>query len=80
MKANPRSVELRSQAIHFYSLALKYLEWTDREDLLPIIVDTFRSRVVKLADHAHNPRGAMEEDIQFLQGLDEHERKRESIR
>lgn len=74
LKADPRSIDLRAQSPYFYSFALKFLEWTDREDLLQIIVDTFRTRVSKLADHAHNPQGSMTEGVEFLRGLDETER------
>lgn len=76
LKADPRSVDLRAQSAYFYAFATKYLEWTDREDLLQIILDTFRSRVARLADHAHNPQGAINEGIDFLRGFDETERAR----
>ena len=78
LKADPRSVDLRAQSAYFYAFAIKFLDWTERDDLLQIIVDTFRSRVAKLADHAHNPRGALAEGMDFLRGLDETERACES--
>lgn len=79
LKADPRSVDLRAQSTHFYAFAIKFLEWTEREDLLEIIIDTFRSRIAKLADHAHNPSGALSEGMEFLKGLDETERARKSL-
>ena len=76
LKANPCSVDLRAQSQHFYTFAKQYLAWSERDDLHQIIIDTFRARVVKLADHAQNPRGAQPEDIDFLKGLDDLERQR----
>ena len=32
-------------------------------------------RAAEIADHAHNPRGAMGDAIEFLRGLDETERR-----
>lgn len=78
LKADPGSVDLRAQSPYFYSFAIKYLEWTERDDLLDVIVDTFRSRVAKLADHANNPEGALSEGMDFLRGLEEYERAREA--
>lgn len=69
-------MDLRAQCPHFYTFAKHYLAWSDREDLPQIIIDTFRARVVKLADHAQSSRGASVEDIEFLQGLDDLERQR----
>lgn len=36
---------------------------------------TFKKRAAEIADHAHNPRGAMGEGADFLRGLDETERQ-----
>jgi GINS complex subunit 3 len=36
---------------------------------------TFRQRSAEIADHAHNPRGALGEGAEFLRGLDEIERQ-----
>ena len=38
---------------------------------------TFKKRAAQIADHAHNPRGAVSEGADFLRGLDETERMRE---
>ncbi len=40
-------------------------------------VQTFQKRAAEIADHAHNPRGALSEGAGFLRGLDETERHRE---
>ena len=76
LKADPRSVDLRAQSAHFYEFALKYLDWTERDDLVAIVIETFRARVAKLADHAHEPQTALRSGMDFLRGLDEHERAR----
>jgi GINS complex subunit 3 len=75
LKADPRSVDLRSQCSNFYTFALRYLEWVETDDLLQVVLDTFKSRVAKMADHAHNPTGAMAEGLEFLKGLDDYERQ-----
>ena len=36
---------------------------------------TFKKRASEIADHAHNPRGALGEGAEFLRGLDETERQ-----
>jgi GINS complex subunit 3 len=36
---------------------------------------TFKKRAADIADHAHNPRGALGEGADFLRGLDEMERQ-----
>lgn len=41
---------------------------------------TFKKRAAEIADHAHNPRGAVSEGGDFLRGLDEAERIRELSR
>lgn len=41
-------------------------------------MQTFKKRAAEIADHAHNPRGAVGEGVEFLRGLDEAERQRMS--
>lgn len=36
---------------------------------------TFKKRAAEIADHAHNPKGALGDGVEFLQGLDETERR-----
>lgn len=38
-------------------------------------IQTFKKRAAEIADHAHNPRGAVGEGVDFLRGLDETERQ-----
>lgn len=39
------------------------------------VMQTFKERAAEIADHAHNPRGALGEAQDFLRGLDEMERQ-----
>lgn len=41
---------------------------------------TFKKRAAEIADHAHNPRGALGEGADFLRGLDEMERQCQKLR
>jgi len=43
--------------------------------LIENISQTFKKRAAEIADHAHNPRGALGEGAEFLNGLDEMERQ-----
>jgi len=36
---------------------------------------TFKKRAMEIADHAHNPQGALGDGAEFLRGLDETERQ-----
>ncbi|KAL2215814.1 DNA replication complex GINS protein psf3 [Thermoascus aurantiacus ATCC 26904] len=75
LKADPRTVDLRSLAPHFYSLGVRILELFEEEEMVDILSDTFKKRAAEIADHAHNPRGALGEGAEFLRGLDETERQ-----
>ena len=39
------------------------------------MTQAFKRRAAEVADHAHNPRGALGEGQEFLRGLDETERQ-----
>ncbi|KAK2755979.1 DNA replication protein [Arachnomyces sp. PD_36] len=75
LKADPRTVDLRALAPHFYSFGVRILDLFDEEEVVDILSDTFKKRAAEIADHANNPRGAMGEGVDFLRGLDETERK-----
>lgn len=93
LKADPRTVDLRAQAPHFYALGAKILDLFEDEDIADVLMEvslrashlqatpgltasqTFRKRAAEIADHAHNPKGAMGEGAEFLRGLDEIERQ-----
>ncbi|KAF8475849.1 hypothetical protein BDZ91DRAFT_195997 [Kalaharituber pfeilii] len=75
LKADPRSVDLRSLATHFYALGCRVLQLFEEEELGDILAESFKVRAREVADHAHNPRGALGEGADFLRGLDEMERQ-----
>ncbi|KAI9788363.1 MAG: DNA replication protein [Peltula sp. TS41687] len=77
LKANPRTVDLRSLAPHLYGLAERILDLFEEDEMVDVLSETFKKRAAEIADHAHNPRGAVGEGGDFLRGLDETERMRE---
>jgi len=68
-------VELRALASYFYELAARVLELFEEEEVVDVLSETFKKRAAEIADHAHNPRGALGEGADFLRGLDEMERQ-----
>lgn len=77
LKADPRTVDIRALAPHFYALGARMLELFEEDDLADVLSDSFKKRAKEIADQAHNPRGALGEGADFLRGLDEEERQRE---
>ncbi|KAK3061006.1 DNA replication protein [Coniosporium uncinatum] len=75
LKADPKTVDLRALAQHFYALAARMLELFDEPTLDATLDATFKARAAVIADQAHNPRGALGEGAEFLRGLDEMERQ-----
>ncbi|KEF57525.1 DNA replication complex GINS protein psf3 [Exophiala aquamarina CBS 119918] len=75
LKADPKSVDLRVQAPHFYALGARIMDLFEDQDVLDTLVDTFKQRAAEIADHAHHARGALGEGAEFLRGLDESERQ-----
>ena len=75
LKADPKTVDLRAQASHFYELAARVLELFEEEEVVDVLSETFKKRASEIADHAHNPRGALGEGADFLRGLEEMERQ-----
>ncbi|KAF1950976.1 DNA replication complex GINS protein PSF3 [Byssothecium circinans] len=75
LKADPKTVDLRAQAQHFYNLGARILELFEEEELIDVLSDTFKARAAVIADQAHNPRGALGEGADFMKGLDENERQ-----
>lgn len=68
-------MDLRALASHFYELAARVLELFEEEEVVDVLSETFKKRAAEIADHAHNPRGALGEGADFLRGLDEMERQ-----
>ncbi|KAH9862501.1 DNA replication protein [Plenodomus lingam] len=75
LKADPRTVDLRALAPHFYNLGARILELFEDEEMMEVLSHTFKSRAAVIADQAHNPRGALGEGADFMRGLDENERQ-----
>ncbi|ETN37731.1 uncharacterized protein HMPREF1541_07354 [Cyphellophora europaea CBS 101466] len=75
LEADPKSVDIRAQAPHYYALGSKILELFEDDQIVEVLLKTFRQRAAEIADHAHNPRGALGEGQEFLRGLDEMERQ-----
>ncbi|KAK7557924.1 DNA replication complex GINS protein PSF3 [Phyllosticta citricarpa] len=75
LKADPRTVDLRALAPHFFTLGARMLELFEEEELGEILSESFKARAKVIADQAHNPRGALGEGADFLRGLDESERQ-----
>lgn len=75
LKADPRTVDIRVLAPHFYALGARMLELFEEDELADILSDSFKKRAKEIADQAHNPRGALGEGADFLRGLDEDERQ-----
>ncbi|KAF2200325.1 DNA replication complex GINS protein PSF3 [Delitschia confertaspora ATCC 74209] len=75
LKADPRTVDLRALAPHFYSLGARNLELYEDEEMIEVLSETFKTRATVIADQAHNPRGALGDGVDFMRGLDESERQ-----
>ncbi|MCJ1236251.1 DNA replication protein [Varicellaria rhodocarpa] len=75
LKADPRTVDLRAQAPHFYELAARVLDLFEEDEIVDVLNETFKKRAAEIADHAHNTQGALGEGVDFLRGLDEMERQ-----
>ncbi|KAF2274747.1 GINS complex, Psf3 component [Westerdykella ornata] len=75
LKADPRTVDLRALAPHFYSLGARILDLFEEDDMVHVLSETFKARAAVIAGQAHNPRGALGEGADFMRGLDETERK-----
>ena len=79
LKADPRAVDLRALASHFYGLGIKTWELlSDDDKVCDVLANSFKVRAREISDHAHNPRGALGEGADFLRSLDEMERQGES--
>ncbi|KAF2812514.1 GINS complex, Psf3 component [Mytilinidion resinicola] len=82
LKADPRTVDLRALASHFYNLATRLLEMyvedinkSEEQEMIRVLSETFKARAAVIADQANNVRGTLGEGADFLRGLDENERQ-----
>jgi GINS complex subunit 3 len=46
LKADPRTVDLRAQAPHFYDLGARILELFEEEEMIEVLSDVWQSRHV----------------------------------
>lgn len=80
LKADPKSVDVRSQAQYFYGLGVRLLELFEEEEVCDVLMESWRRRAVEIQDHAGNTgrsggAGVGGGDgVEFLRGLDEGER------
>lgn len=74
LKADAKSVDLRAQAMHFYGLGARMLELFEDEEVVDILVETFRKRSLEVADKASGSRNLAGEGGEFVRGLEEQER------
>ena len=75
LKADPKTVDVRAQAPHFYAIGTRMLELFEEEELVDVLTETFRKRAAEIADQAHNSRSALGEGAEYMRGLDEGERR-----
>lgn len=80
LKADPKSVDMRALAQHFYALGERILELFEEEDVCDVLMDSWRRRAAEISDHAsHVGQGQRTavgggDGVEFLRGLDEWER------
>lgn len=80
LKADPKSVDLRTQAQHFYGLAERILELFEEDDVCDVLMESWRKRAAEISDHASQvgqggrSSVASGDGVEFLRGLDEWER------
>ncbi|EMR09954.1 hypothetical protein PNEG_01712 [Pneumocystis murina B123] len=74
LKACPQNVDLRMFSTHYYLFGEKILNLLSDNELVNILIETFKSRICFIADHAHNPHGALEEGVEFLRNLEDSEK------
>jgi GINS complex subunit 3 len=84
LKADPKSVDLRALAQHFYGLGARILELFEEEEVCDVLMESWRKRAAEISDHASNAgqgnRGGggggvgSADGVEFLRGLDESER------
>ena len=80
LKADPKSVDLRGLAQHFYGLGERILELFEEDDVCDVLMASWRKRAAEISDHASQVgQGgrsgvASGDGVEFLRGLDEWER------
>ncbi|QSL65778.1 hypothetical protein MERGE_000056 [Pneumocystis wakefieldiae] len=74
LKACPQNVDLRLFSTHYYLFGEKILNLLSDNELVNILIETFKLRLCFIADHAHNPHSMVEERAEFLHNLDDTEK------
>jgi GINS complex subunit 3 len=82
LKADPKSVDLRSLAANFYGLAERILELFEEEEVCDVLLESWRVRASEVGDHAVSTGSGSKggggagggEGVEFLRGLSEEER------
>jgi GINS complex subunit 3 len=83
LKADPKSIDLRALAQHFYGLGSRLLELLEEEELCDVLMESWKKRAVEIQDQAGNLGGGKkgggrgvgnDRGHEFLTGLDESER------
>ncbi|KAG4304951.1 hypothetical protein PORY_001626 [Pneumocystis oryctolagi] len=72
LKACPQNIDLRTFSTHYYLFAEKILSLVTDNELVNILMETFKSRICLIADYAHNPHRALT-GVEFLRNLDDTE-------
>lgn len=78
LKADAKSVNVRALNTSFYRFAARVTELFGDEELSALLIGTLRERGRAVADQANNPR-SVGDGADFLRGLDDTERRRESL-
>ncbi|KAL9115187.1 MAG: hypothetical protein Q9227_000981 [Pyrenula ochraceoflavens] len=56
LRADPLTVDLRALSPHFYSLAMRCFDLFDDDEVVGVMLETFKIRSTHITDHAHNAR------------------------
>ncbi|EPY49639.1 GINS complex subunit Psf3 [Schizosaccharomyces cryophilus OY26] len=74
LKASPTSVLLRDICTTYYHFAENMLHVISDQQLAQLSLDTLRKRSLVIADGALNPHGALQQNSDFINGLDDFEK------
>ncbi|KAK9465162.1 DNA replication complex GINS protein-like protein psf3 [Lipomyces arxii] len=78
LRAEAVSVDLRTQSLHFYNLAERWLAMAGEEDedkMLETVMSAIKARAVVVNDYAHNTRTVQVTNSDFINRLDDTEQK-----
>jgi GINS complex subunit 3 len=78
IRADPRTINLRALAPYYYAYGTLILDYFNRPQITRAMQESMRKRGSAIKDQARHPEVTLEVDSEFLRGLDEFERDRES--